>query len=76
VTVTRRYTVEEAGIDPATLPAGWQAGDGKLASAFVRATRPAEAATDAPATPVARMPLPVAAAGADCCGGAGGCCGA
>jgi arsenite methyltransferase len=42
VTITRRYTVAEAGLDPATLPAGWQAGAGKLASAFVRATRPAD----------------------------------
>lgn len=41
VTITRRYTVAEAGLDPATLPEGWQAGDGKLASAFVRATKPA-----------------------------------
>ena len=40
VEITRRYTAAEAGLDPATLPAGWQAGDGKLASAFVRATRP------------------------------------
>jgi len=43
VTITRRYTVAEAGLDPATLPEGWQAGDGKLASAFVRATKPASA---------------------------------
>ena len=40
VTITRRYTVAEAGLDPSTLPAGWEAGDGKLASAFVRATKP------------------------------------
>jgi arsenite methyltransferase len=40
VTITRRYTVAEAGIDPDTLPEGWEAGDGKLASAFVRATKP------------------------------------
>jgi ubiquinone/menaquinone biosynthesis C-methylase UbiE len=38
--ITRRYTVAEAGLDPTTLPDGWQAGDGKLASAFVRATKP------------------------------------
>lgn len=59
ITITRRYTVAEAGLDPATLPGGWEAGDGKLASAFVRATRPLESATpretrDAPLTFVAR----------------------
>jgi SAM-dependent methyltransferase len=79
VMVTRRYTVEEAGLDPATLPAGWQAGDGKLASAFVRATRPAGAVddgADAPARRPDRAALPIASAGSGCCGGAGGCCGA
>ncbi|HEX8996943.1 MAG TPA: arsenite methyltransferase [Ktedonobacterales bacterium] len=40
VTITRCYTVAEAGLDPSALPAGWEAGDGKLASAFVRATKP------------------------------------
>jgi arsenite methyltransferase len=40
VTITRRYTVAETGLDLAALPEGWEAGDGKLASAFVRATRP------------------------------------
>lgn len=40
IEITRRYTVGEAGLDPATLPEGWEAGDGKLASAFVRATKP------------------------------------
>jgi SAM-dependent methyltransferase len=82
VDITRRYTVAEAGLDPATLPAGWEAGDGKLASAFVRATKPgaaSDAASDAPAaTPLARQvtthaALPVASTGAccgdDCCGG-------
>jgi hypothetical protein len=28
-----------AGLDPATLPAGWEDGHGKLASAFVRAIK-------------------------------------
>ncbi len=42
VTITRRYTAAEAGLDPSTLPEGWQEGDGKLASAFVRATKPTE----------------------------------
>jgi hypothetical protein len=40
IEITRRYTVAEAGLDATTLPDGWEAGDGKLASAFVRATRP------------------------------------
>jgi SAM-dependent methyltransferase len=35
ITITRRYTAAEAGLDPAALPTGWEAGDGKLASAFV-----------------------------------------
>jgi SAM-dependent methyltransferase len=46
IEITRRYTVAEAGLDPTTLPAGWEAGDGKLASAFVRATKPATAHID------------------------------
>jgi arsenite methyltransferase len=76
VTITRRYTVAEAGPDPATLPAGWQEGDGKLASAFVRATRPAEAAPDGPASRPERAALPIAIGGGNSCGGgAGGCCG-
>jgi arsenite methyltransferase len=44
IEITRRYTVAEAGLDPQTLPAGWEAGDGKLASAFVRARKPLAAA--------------------------------
>jgi len=43
VEITRRYTAAEAGLDPTSLPAGWEAGDGKLASAFVRATKPLSA---------------------------------
>ncbi len=43
ITITRRYTVAEAGLDISTLPEGWEAGDGKLGSAFVRATKPAPA---------------------------------
>lgn len=39
VTITRRYTAAEAGLETAALPEGWEAGDGKLASAFVRATK-------------------------------------
>jgi SAM-dependent methyltransferase len=65
VEVTRRYTVAEAGLDPASLPAGWEADDGKLASAFVRATKPA-------AQPL-QHGSPVTAASSACCGEA--CCG-
>lgn len=46
VTITRRYTVAEAGLDPSVLPVGWEAGDGKLASAFVRATKPQSTPVD------------------------------
>lgn len=90
IEVTRRYTVAEAGLDPSTLPAGWEAGDGKLASAFVRATKPvtvvAAAHTaavshrllesgQAPEEAPAQGAAPVKAA-SGCCGGSGGCCGA
>jgi RNA polymerase sigma factor (SigZ family) len=71
VEITRRYTVAETGPDPATLPAGWEAGDGKLASAFVRATKPLTAPAVAP---VARtLDVPVVSAGDGCCGSSG-CC--
>ena len=61
VEITRRYTVAEAGLDVSTLPTGWQEGDGKLASAFVRATKPLAAATRP-------QPVPVAATERSCCG--------
>ena len=41
IEITRRYTAAEAGLDTSALPDGWEAGDGKLASAFVRAVKPA-----------------------------------
>jgi ubiquinone/menaquinone biosynthesis C-methylase UbiE len=50
IEITRRYTVAEAGLDTTTLPEGWEAGDGKLASAFVRATKPATAQMNASAS--------------------------
>ena len=71
VTITRRYTVAEAGLDPATLPEGWQAGDGKLASAFVRATKPVVASNGA----ATLAPVALIRAGEEsstCCGD--GCC--
>jgi arsenite methyltransferase len=69
IQITRRYTAAEAGLDPATLPAGWEAGDGKLASAFVRARKP-EAA---PAEATSRREVPVVQGSAGCCGE--DCCG-
>ena len=66
IQITRRYTVAEAGLDPASLPEGWEAGDGKLASAFVRAQKPEAAAVSAAATQ--RRELPLAQADAGCCG--------
>ncbi|HLJ68636.1 MAG TPA: arsenite methyltransferase [Chloroflexota bacterium] len=47
IEITRRYLVAETGLDPAALPAGWEMGDGKIASAFVRATRPLASSADA-----------------------------
>lgn len=80
VTITHHYTVAEAGLDPATLPAGWEDGDGRLASAFVRATKPAtadpQAANNAVSAERALPIVPIATAGSECCGGRGGCCGA
>jgi len=45
IEITRRYTVAETGLDPATLPGGWEEADGKIASAFVRAVKPESTAT-------------------------------
>jgi arsenite methyltransferase len=56
IEITRRYTVAEAGLDTATLPDGWESGDGKLASAFVRATKPVTATV----TRAAQNAIPVA----------------
>jgi arsenite methyltransferase len=71
VEITRRYTVGEAGLDTATLPAGWEEADGKVAGAFIRATKPLSAAAPpAPVQEVARE-QPVAA-DSTCCGGS--CC--
>jgi len=75
VTITKRYTAAGVGLDTAALPAGWEAFDGRLASAFVRATRPSEDATTPEARPEATplKLLPIAAAGGSCCG-TSGCC--
>lgn len=40
IEITRRYRLEEAGVDTTTLPPDWQQADGKIASAFIRATKP------------------------------------
>jgi arsenite methyltransferase len=40
IEVTRRYRVADAGIDTSALPNGWEEADGKIVSAFVRATKP------------------------------------
>jgi len=74
IEITRRYTVEEAGLDPATLPPGWEEGDGKLASAFVRATKPLSGAVT-PATGAGAREVPVASTGGGCCGDDGCACG-
>ncbi|HKW19959.1 MAG TPA: hypothetical protein VJO13_01185, partial [Ktedonobacterales bacterium] len=60
IEITRRYTVAEAGLDPATLPEGWESGDGKLASAFVRATKPVTATVAAIVAETAQGAVPVA----------------
>jgi ubiquinone/menaquinone biosynthesis C-methylase UbiE len=73
VTITKRYTAAQAGLDVSTLPDGWEAGDGKLASAFVRATKPVSAVTSpTPTTRGGTHAIPVATAGTDA---GGGCCG-
>lgn len=64
IEITRRYTAIEAGLDTSTLPDGWEAGDGKLASAFIRARKPATAQMfDAPLT----VSAPRACGCGDCC---------
>jgi len=69
IEITRRYRVAEAGIDTATLPAGWEEADGKIASAFIRATKPLPA-VEAPA-----LTNEVAMASLGSCGGGSLCCG-
>lgn len=75
VTITKRYTAAGVGLDTAALPAGWEAFDGRLASAFVRAARPAEDATtpDVRSEAATLTLLPIAAMSDGCCG-IDGCC--
>ncbi len=68
VQITRRYTVADTGLDPSALPAGWEAGDGKLAGAFVRATKPLPAVSSAPKGFEKAGGLPVATPARSCCG--------
>jgi ubiquinone/menaquinone biosynthesis C-methylase UbiE len=69
IQITRRYTAAEAGLDSATLPTGWEAGDGKLASAFVRARKPDTAVS---VETTSRREAPQAEGSDGCC--SGGCC--
>jgi hypothetical protein len=77
IEITRRYTASQAGLDPETLPEGWEAGDGKLASAFVRATKPATGTLPAVRSKRAKKSQETVAVSSDtgCCGDSG-CCGA
>ncbi len=68
IEITRRYTAAEAGLNTSALPEGWQAGDGKLASAFIRARKPAAAPKKVPLQRLA----PVVLEGDACCDD--GCC--
>ncbi|HEX8981670.1 MAG TPA: arsenite methyltransferase [Ktedonobacterales bacterium] len=78
VEITKRYTALEAGLDPSTLPEGWEASDGKLASAFVRATKPQAPEQEGTVRPernrqfTSTIQLQGQASNA-CCGGTG-CC--
>ncbi len=65
IEIARRYTTEDAGLNVEALPEGWQSGDGKLASASIRAVKPAASVTLPDALPMAD--------GGRCCGE--GCCG-
>jgi ubiquinone/menaquinone biosynthesis C-methylase UbiE len=65
--ITRRYTVAVAGLDPESLPEGWQRADGKLASAFVRATKPLTA-TSVSRSATTPQAIPMATAERSCCG--------
>jgi SAM-dependent methyltransferase len=76
IEVTRRYTVAETGLDPATLPAGWEASDGKLASAFVRATKPISTQPADRGPAVTPVTVGASTTTSACCGGGDGCCGA
>jgi arsenite methyltransferase len=69
IEITRRYSVAEAGVDTSALPAGWEEADGKIASAFVRATKPLSIRQPSVRTPQ----VPVAEGNG--CGCGSSCCG-
>ncbi|HEV8192733.1 MAG TPA: hypothetical protein VGP82_14810 [Ktedonobacterales bacterium] len=75
MTITRRYTVAGAGLDPATLPAGWEEDGSKLASAFVRAAKPATSEKMQSKAAQRLTTLPVSASSGGCCGSQGCACG-
>ena len=68
IEVTRRYRVADAGIDTSTLPEGWEEADGKIVSAFVRATKPL---TLSSVTATHEAALPIGSSG---CGCSSSCC--
>jgi arsenite methyltransferase len=74
ISITRRYTVAETDLDPALLPVDWQESDGRLASAFIRATKAHSTKSDQSKSASSLTLVPVSSA-ASCCGGSG-CCGA
>jgi hypothetical protein len=68
IEITRRYSVAGAGLDTGTLPSGWQDADGKLASAFIRATKPAAGVpVAAPAITTAATSQSRSCCGPECC---------
>lgn len=68
IEITRRYTAAEAGLDTSALPNGWEAGDGKLASAYVRAVKPLTISSDSQAAGA------TLSSGNDGCGCSPSCC--
>ncbi|MDQ2741282.1 MAG: arsenite methyltransferase [Chloroflexota bacterium] len=67
IEITRRYQVAEAGVDTSTLPVGWEEADGKIASAFIRATKPLSTV----GAPASTTEVAMASSG---CGGGGSSC--
>jgi SAM-dependent methyltransferase len=63
IEVTRRYTVADTDLDPSTLPPGWEDFDGKIASAFMRAVKPASV----PQLVSADTPASEPCCGPECC---------
>lgn len=59
IEITRRYSMDEAGIDTSAFPMEWEVTDGKIAGAFIHAMKPGEVAEwptrdqELPITPIA-----------------------